>query len=325
MLLDVKRLKQYFPIRAGIFLRKVADIKAVDDVSLFVNKGETLGIVGESGCGKSTLGRSIIGLNRKSSGQIVFDGTDISELSSKQMRPIRRRIQMIFQDPYSTLNSRHSIGQILREPLVIHKIGDKQTRSKQVRELLDRVGLQRSAESKFPHEFSGGQRQRIGIARAMSLSPELVICDESVSALDVSIQAQILNLLLELQQERSLTYIFISHDLAVVRHMSDRVAVMYAGKIVETTTSKKIYQNPLHPYTRALISAIPVASNTKKSDPIVLSGDVPSPINPPHGCRFHPRCKFAKQNCLTEAPSLKPFNDSGDGDHFVACHYAGKV
>jgi oligopeptide/dipeptide ABC transporter ATP-binding protein len=318
-MLTVKDLVKYFPVTGGVFKRKVANVHAVDGVSFTVKQGETLGLVGESGCGKTTLGRTLAALYDATSGSVRFDGTELTGLSEKAMKPFRRRIQMIFQDPFESLNSRHSVGAIIEEPLIIHGLGDGPSRKKRVAELLDVVGLPQSAESRFPHEFSGGQRQRIGIARAIALSPEFLICDEPVSALDVSIQSQIINLLLDLQEEMGLTTLFIAHDLAVVRLISDHVAVMYLGKIVEQTDADTIYKTPLHPYTQALISAIPVPDPAAVSDRIILQGDVPSPITPPSGCRFHTRCPHVMDICRTTEPD---FADQGNG-HMVACHLYG--
>ncbi|VFQ42434.1 abc transporter-like [Desulfoluna butyratoxydans] len=315
-MLTVKDLVKYFPVTGGVFKRKVGNVHAVDGVSFSVAPGETLGLVGESGCGKSTLGRTLAALYEATSGSVRFDGTDLTTLTEKELKPFRRRIQMVFQDPFESLNSRHSVGEIIQEPLVIHGIGDGPSRRKRVAELLDQVGLPRSAESRFPHEFSGGQRQRIGIARAIALSPDLLICDEPVSALDVSIQSQVINLLLDLQEEMGLTTLFIAHDLAVVRLVSDQVAVMYLGKIVEQTDADTIYREPLHPYTQALISAIPVPEPGAQGNRIILKGDVPSPIHPPSGCRFHTRCPHVMDICRTTEPE---FLDQGKG-HLVACH-----
>ena len=320
-MLTVKDLVKYFPVTGGVFKRKVADVHAVDGVSFSVAKGETLGLVGESGCGKSTLGRTIAALYDATSGSVRFDGTDLTYFTEKEMKPYRKRIQMIFQDPFESLNSRHCVGEIIEEPLVIHGTGDGPARRKRVGELLTTVGLPQTAANRFPHEFSGGQRQRIGIARAIASSPELLICDEPVSALDVSIQSQIINLLLDLQEEMGLTTLFIAHDLAVVRLISDHVAVMYLGKIVEQTDADTIYKTPLHPYTQALISAIPVPDPGAVSNRIILEGDVPSPIHPPSGCRFHTRCSHVMDICRITEPE---FADQGDG-HMVACHlYEGK-
>ena len=315
-MLKVRDLVTYFPVTGGVFKRKIADVHAVDGVSFSIARGETLGLVGESGCGKSTLGRTLAALYPATSGQVSFGGTSITGLTEKAMKPFRRRIQMIFQDPFESLNSRHSVGEIIEEPLVIHGLGNGPARRRRVAELLTTVGLPQTAASRFPHEFSGGQRQRIGIARAIAPSPEFLICDEPVSALDVSIQSQIINLLLDLQEEMGLTTLFIAHDLAVVRLVSDRVMVMYLGKIVEETDADAIYANPLHPYTRALISAIPIPDPTAPSHRIILEGDVPSPIHPPSGCRFHTRCPQVMAVCRTIEPD---FVDQG-GDHRVACH-----
>lgn len=322
-LLEINGIKKHFPVYGGVFKRKIANVYAVDGVSLTVKRGETVGLVGESGCGKSTLGRTILKLYEPTAGNIVFEGRDITNYSTTSMRPFRRDLQVIFQDPYESLNSRHTVGKIIEEPMLIHKIGDPKSRKEKTLELLKKVGLQESAYDRYPHEFSGGQRQRIGIARAISLEPKLIICDEPVSALDVSIQSQVMNLLIDLQKEMDLAYIFIAHDLAVVRHISDKVAVMYLGTIVEYTDADSIYANPMHPYTKALISAIPEPDPTKKKERIILQGDVPSPIDPPSGCSFHTRCPFATDKCKEETPELI---NHGDGkEHQVACHYAGEV
>jgi peptide/nickel transport system ATP-binding protein len=316
-LLEVRNLRKYFPVRGGVFLRKVGQVHAVDDVSLTLERGQTLGLVGESGCGKTTVGRTILNLLAPSGGHVLFEGRDLTELNASEWRSLRRQMQIIFQDPMESLNARHTVGRILEEPFVIHKLGDPPFRRVWVAELLERVGLPASAADRFPHEFSGGQRQRIGIARAIALKPKLIICDEAVSALDVSIRAQIINLLLELQREMQLALLFIAHDLAVVRHVSDHVAVMYLGKIVEQAPAEQIYSRPAHPYTRALISEIPIPDPTRKRERIVLEGDVPSPIEPPPGCRFHTRCAYATAVCKTDAPKWEPV----DTNHFVACHH----
>ena len=316
MLLDVHDLKKHFPIRGGIFYREIARLKAVDGVNLSIKDGETLGLVGESGCGKSTLGRTILQLYRPNGGKVLYRGEDLAQKSSSQLRPLRREIQIIFQDPYESLNPRHLVEEILMESYIIHNEGDREFRLKEVDRLLDIVGLPKGSGKKYPHEFSGGQRQRIGIARAISQKPKLIVCDEAVSALDVSIQSQIINLLIELQESMGIAYLFISHDLSVVRHISDRVAVMYLGKIVEMTDADSIYQDPKHPYTQALLSANPEDSSKR----IILEGDVPSPLSPPSGCRFHPRCGFATERCSREEPSLRPV--ANNEDHQAACHYA---
>ncbi|HPT84152.1 MAG TPA: dipeptide ABC transporter ATP-binding protein [Limnochordia bacterium] len=317
VLLEVRHLVKHFPIRQGIiFSRQVGAVQAVDDISFTVHKGETLGLVGESGCGKTTTGRLILRLIEPTSGDIIFDGKNIPQLSKDELRELRKDMQIIFQDPYGSLNPRMTVGDIIGEPLHIHKLARGAEREKRVRELLEVVGLSAFHARRFPHEFSGGQRQRIGIARALAVRPRLIICDEPVSALDVSIQAQVINLLQDLQAEFDLTYIFIAHDLSVVKHISDRVAVMYLGKIVELTDKNELYRNPKHPYTQALLSAIPEADPTIKKERILLKGDVPSPINPPKGCRFHTRCPKVMDICRVEEPK---FVDSGGG-HFVACH-----
>lgn len=317
-ILKVRRLKKYFNIGGGMFGGKGLTIRAVDDVSFFVRPGETFGLVGESGCGKTTLGQTIIRLYDPTDGQVVFNGTDISKLKPGQMRPFRRDIQMIFQDPSASLDPRMTVASVIAEPLNVFGIGSKSERRERVQELLRVVGLNSYFANRYPHEFSGGQRQRIGIARALALNPKLVICDEPVSALDVSIQAQVLNLLKGLQQRFSLTYLFIAHNLAVVAHISDRVGVMYLGKLVEIGEAREITERPRHPYTQALISAVPVPDPTRARGRIILQGDVPSPARPPTGCRFNPRCPIARPNCAEEEPQLRLV----DVDHWVACHYA---
>jgi oligopeptide/dipeptide ABC transporter ATP-binding protein len=315
-LLSVRDLQMHFPVREGVLLRTRKFNKAVDGVSFDIAPGETLGLVGESGCGKSTLGRCITRLYRPTSGQILFDGTDITTLSGGELKPFRQHIQMIFQDPMESLNSRHTVGDILEEPLIIHRIGNAASRRRRVSELLEIVGLPSRSVSRYPFEFSGGQRQRIGIARSIALNPRLIICDEPVSALDVSIQSQILNLLIELQQEFKLSYLFIAHDLAVVKHISDRMLIMYLGKIAESAGSEEIYRDPRHPYTHSLISAIPVPDPHRVLDRQVISGDVPSPINPPSGCRFHPRCPHVMDICKHERPVIRETS----GGHEISCH-----
>jgi oligopeptide/dipeptide ABC transporter ATP-binding protein len=321
-LLEVRDLKMHLPVRDGIFMRASRFNRAVDGVSFSIAPGETLGLVGESGCGKSTLGRCITRLYKPSAGQILFQGQDISRLSARELKPLRRDIQMIFQDPMESLNSRHTVGDILEEPLIVQKLGDGPARRQRVAQLLDLVGLPARSATRYPFEFSGGQRQRIGIARSIALNPKLIVCDEPVSALDVSIQSQILNLLIDLQQELKLSYLFIAHDLAVVKHISDRIAIMYLGKIVETGPGESIYRNPQHPYTQSLISAIPVPDPHHRSQRVVLSGDVPSPINPPSGCSFHTRCPRATALCSELAPVLA-VHDSCDQGVTAACHHIG--
>jgi oligopeptide/dipeptide ABC transporter ATP-binding protein len=324
-LLAVNNLKMHFPVYGGVLRRQVGKVHAVDGVSLRVKPGKTLGLVGESGCGKTTVGRSIVRLYKPTEGEVLFDNNDLSRINRLRLRELRKDMQMVFQDPFDSLNSRHTVGYILEEPFVIHGIGTNQERKKQVKKLLDKVGLPESSIQRFPHEFSGGQRQRIGIARAIALNPKLIICDEPVSALDVSIQSQILNLLLDLQQEMNLTYLFIAHDLAVVKHVSDLVAVMYLGKIVEHTDANSLYKRPQHPYTDALLSAIPVPDPTIKRKKRILKGDVPSPINPPSGCRFHTRCPIMIPRCINEEPLLSPAPGTSGDNHLVACHRAGEI
>lgn len=315
VLLEVNNLVKYFPVRAGILQRVKAWVKAVDDVSFFIYEGETFGLVGESGCGKTTIGRTILRLIPATSGSVVFEGTNLFELSGNAMKKMRRSIQIIFQDPYSSLDPRMPIGESISEGLRIHTDKSAQERFDIVVEMLTRVGMRADHARRYPHEFSGGQRQRIGIARALSLRPKFIVCDEPVSALDVSIQAQVLSILRELQQEFGLTYLFIAHNLSVVEHFSDRVGVMYLGKMVEMATRDDLYRDPLHPYTQALMSAIPIPDPTIRRKRIILQGDVPSPLNPPKGCRFHTRCPLAFDKCSQEAP---PFKDYGD-EHYAAC------
>ncbi len=316
-LLEVRDLVKHFPITKGIiFSKQVGAVQAVDGISFDVNRGETLGLVGESGCGKSTTGRMILRLIEATSGSIDFEGRNILELGKDQMRELRKDIQIIFQDPYASLNPRMTVGDIIGEPLYIHKLAKGKEREKRVRELLEVVGLSAFHARRFPHEFSGGQRQRIGVARALAVNPKLIVCDEPVSALDVSIQAQVVNLLQDLQEEFDLTYLFIAHDLSVVKHISDRVAVMYLGKIMELAHKKALYDSPQHPYTQALLSAIPVADPTVKKERVILKGDVPSPINPPTGCRFHTRCPKAMDICKVKEPKWLEVAEN----HFAACH-----
>jgi oligopeptide transport system ATP-binding protein len=317
--LEVRNLKKHFHVGGGFLARGSAlNIRAVDDVSFAVRRGETFGLVGESGCGKTTLGQTIIRLYNPTAGSIVFNGTDISRLKPNELRKHRRKMQMIFQDPSASLDPRMTVGSIIGEPLNIYGIGSKEERTERVRELLRVVGLNSYFTNRYPHEFSGGQRQRIGIARSLAMNPDLVICDEPVSALDVSVQAQVLNLLRQLQSDFNLTYLFIAHNLAVVAHISDRVGVMYLGKLVEIGEAKTITEQPKHPYTQALISAIPLADPGRKRDRVILEGDVPSPANPPSGCRFHPRCPVARADCSEREPDLREITPG----HWVACHYA---
>jgi oligopeptide transport system ATP-binding protein len=318
-LLEVRHVKKYFPIRAGVLQREVANVHAVDDVSFAVKQGETLGLVGESGCGKSTLGRTIVRLLQPTAGEIIFDGTPIQSLGTRRLRPLRREMQMVFQDPYASLNPRKRVGTIISDPMKIHDLGSRSEQKRRVNEILETVGLSPEHYNRFPHEFSGGQRQRIGIARSLALRPKLIVADEPVSALDVSIQSQMLNLLDDLQTEFNLTYIFIAHDLGVVRHVSDRIVVMYLGKIVELSPAEELYSRPIMPYTEALLSAVPIPDPdlAEKRERIVLEGDVPSPINPPSGCRFHPRCRYATEVCTQIEP---PLVDYGNG-HLAACHH----
>ena len=318
-LLEVKNLKVHFPVKHGLFSRVRGHVKAVDDVSLSIEPGETLGLVGESGCGKTTLGRAIIRLLDPTSGQIIFRGEDITQLRGSELRRRRRGFQMIFQDPYGSLNPRMTVEQIIGEAIDIHNLAEgSAARRARITELLQAVGLNSAHAQRYPHEFSGGQRQRIGIARALAAEPDLIVCDEPVSALDVSVQAQIINLLMDLQQQRGIAYLFIAHDLAVVEHISRRVMVMYLGKVVETAEAKELVRSPRHPYTEALLSAVPVVDPASKRQRIVLPGDVPSPINPPPGCNFHPRCPKALDICKVE---MAPLREVAPG-HFVACHVA---
>jgi peptide/nickel transport system ATP-binding protein len=318
-LVEVRGIKKYFPVKQGVLGRETGRVHAVDDVTFSVNAGETLGLVGESGCGKSTLGRTIVRLLQPSAGDVLFQGRSIGRLGPRALRPLRREMQMVFQDPYASLNPRKRVGSIIGDPMKIHKVGDKRERRQRVQELLETVGLSPEHYNRFPHEFSGGQRQRIGVARALALRPKLVVADEPVSALDVSIQAQMINLLEELQDEFRLTYIFIAHDLGVVRHVSDRIAVMYLGKLVELSPAEELYTRPIMPYTEALLSAVPIPDPdlSEKRERIVLEGDVPSPIDPPSGCRFHPRCRYMTDVCRQIEPPLTDYGNS----HLAACHH----
>jgi peptide/nickel transport system ATP-binding protein len=324
-LVELDDVKVWFPIKSGLVLdRHIGDVKAVDGVTLTIKRGETLGLVGESGCGKSTLGRAILRLYEPTAGRIVFDGQDISHLREDELRPLRRRMQMVFQDPFASLNPRHSVGRIVGEPLRAHGLATRGGVTKRVRELLEIVGLPADAMGRYPHEFSGGQRQRIGVARALAVNPEFIVADEPVSALDVSIQAQILNLLEALQDDFELTYLFIAHDLAVVRHISDRIVVMYLGSVVEVSPSDDLYENPLHPYTISLLSAVPIPDPVveRQREAILLSGDLPSPANPPSGCRFHTRCPYMQPTrCRDQVPPLRTLAD----EHTVACHWAEEI
>jgi oligopeptide/dipeptide ABC transporter ATP-binding protein len=324
-LLAVENLTHHFPVLGGVFLRQIGKVHALTDASFSIKAGETLGVVGESGCGKSTLGRAILRLYEPDSGRIVFDGRDITHVGEGVLKGIRRNMQMIFQDPQSSLNGRQMAGEIIEEPLIIHGIGSKAERKTLVGELLHQVGLSPEASQRFPHEFSGGQRQRIGIARAIALNPQLVICDEPIAALDVSIQSQVLNLLLDLQQKRGLTYLFISHDLGVVRHVSDRIAVMYLGRIVELADADSLSDEPMHPYTQALLSAVPRPIPSRGRKRVILRGDVPSPIHPPSGCAFHTRCLFAEERCRTEIPAMREVAAASGSVHQVQCHFAGQL
>lgn len=316
-LIEVEGLKKYFNVG------NKAVLKAVDDINFYINEGETLGLVGESGCGKSTAGRTIIKLYEPTEGKIIFDGEDISKLKGKNIRGYTKKAQMIFQDPYASLNPRMTVGDIIGEGIDIHKLYTGKDRTDKIYEMLHTVGLNHEHASRFPHEFSGGQRQRIGIARALAIEPKFIVCDEPISALDVSIQAQVINLLMKLQSQKNLTYLFIAHDLSMVKHISDRVVVMYLGSMMELAKSSELYSNPLHPYTQALMSAIPISDPDveKRRERIILQGDVPSPINPPSGCKFRTRCKYAKDICANEVPKFREI-ESG---HYVACHFAGEV
>jgi oligopeptide transport system ATP-binding protein len=318
-LLEVEHLIMHFPVYDGIFRKKTAEVRAVDDISFYINAGETLGLVGESGCGKTTTGHCILQLNKASSGKILFEGKDLVQMKPNELRKVRKDIQLIFQDPYASLDPRMTTGDIIGEPLIVHKLAKGHKYHERVAELMEMVELDPNMSKRYPHEFSGGQRQRIGIARALAVNPKFIVCDEAVSALDVSIQAQIISLLVYLRKEFNLTYLFIAHDLAVVQNISDRVVVMYLGKIMEITTKAELYKNPLHPYTNSLLSAVPipdpVVDRTRKR--ILLTGDVPSPVNPPSGCHFHPRCYMAQDICKEKTPELK----NCGVEHLAACHF----
>lgn len=316
VLYSVKNVKKHFPIKGGLLQRVKSHVKAVDGITLDIYKGETLGVVGESGCGKSTLGRTILGLESLTEGELVFNGNNISKYSARQLKPFKKEMQMIFQDPYASLNPKQRIGDALEEALIIHTDLPAQERREKVIKLLNEVGLKEDHYERYPHEFSGGQRQRIGIARAISINPSFIVCDEPVSALDVSVQAQVIKLLKDLQEKHALTYLFVSHDLGVVRHLCNRVLVMYLGQMVELAPVNKLYENPTHPYTEALLSAIPRPAVGRKRERIRLTGDLPSPSNPPTGCPFHTRCPIAKDHCATEKPAWRQIDDG----HFIACH-----
>ncbi len=319
VLLSVRNLVKTFPIKGGILGREIASVKAVSDVSFDIMRGETLGLVGESGCGKSTLGRCLLRLIEPTSGSVLYRGQDVLKMGPTELRVLRRKMQIIFQDPFASLNPRMTVEDILGEPLDIHELAPtKEARKKRIYNLLDLVGLRKESFSRYPHEFSGGQRQRICIARALAVEPEFIVCDEPVSALDVSIQAQVINLMQDLQKELKLTYLFIAHDLKVVEHISNRVAVMYLGKVAELADGHDLYEKPMHPYTKALLSAIPIPDPTHKLDRIILQGDVPSPISPPSGCYFHPRCPIAQEDCKVNHPALREVGK----EHLAACHYA---
>jgi peptide/nickel transport system ATP-binding protein/oligopeptide transport system ATP-binding protein len=317
-LIEVRNLVKYFPVRGGVLRQVVDEVQAVDDVSFTIKQGEALGLVGESGCGKTTVGRTMLRLIDPTSGEVLFNAANIFEMNSQELKELRREMQIVFQDPFASLDPRLPIGESVAEGLRIHGIGSPQERYDRVIEALKQVGLEDYHAARYPHEFSGGQRQRIGIARALVLNPRFIVLDEPVSALDVSIQAEVLNILKDLQEKLSLTYLFVAHNLAVVEHISDRVAVMYLGKIVEVATREELFRNPLHPYTQALMSAIPMPNPTLKRERIILKGDVPSPLNPPSGCRFHPRCPFAQDICAEEEPQLRELRSG----HTAACHFA---
>ena len=318
-LIEIEDLKKYYPVTAGLLSRHIADVKAVDGVSFYIMEGETLGLVGESGCGKSTLGRTILRLEEPTAGRVFYRGSDITIWNRRQLKGLRKEVQMVFQDPQSSLDPRMTIGDSIGEALLIHGMKNERERLKRVEELLKQVGLEPDHAIRYPHEFSGGQKQRVGIARALAVNPKLIVADEPVSALDVSVQAQILNLIMDLQRELGLAYLFIAHDLSVIGHVSDRIAVMYLGKIVELADGTQLFSHPLHPYTEALLSAIPISDPHKKRSRILLQGEVPSPVEPPPACRFHTRCPKAMKLCSQEQPTLRP----QEGDHLVACHLYG--
>jgi len=320
-IVEAKNLKKYFPIKGGVLKRTVGHVKAVDDITLSIIRGETLGVVGESGSGKSTLGRVILRLMEPTEGQILFENEDISRLSNRQLRPFRKDMQIVFQDPFASLNPKMNVQELIEEPLLVQTSLNKNERREKAISLLEKVGLRPDSRLKYPHEFSGGQRQRISIARALALNPKFIICDEPVSALDVSIQAQVLNLMADLQDEFNLTYLFIAHDLSVVKHISDRVAVMYLGRIAEIAPKKNLYETPLHPYTEALLSAIPTTDVDDKKETILIEGDIPSPIKPPTGCKFHTRCQYCTDICKKVVPEFEEVTPG----HFVACHHKRNV
>ena len=319
VILEVRDLKKHYPIRGGVFSRKQGDVKAVDGVTFSLQRGETLGLVGESGCGKSTLGRTLMRLEEATAGTVLYENKDLVSASKRELFILRREIQMIFQDPYSSLNPRLPVGEIVREPLDVHKLGPAPDRQEKVEALLERVGLKRETINRYPHEFSGGQRQRVGIARALALEPRIIVADEPVSALDVSVQAQVINLMVSLQKRLNLTYLFISHDLSVVEYISDSIAIMYLGRIVEKGKKETIFKKPSHPYTRALIASVPNPDPRARRVQMPIEGEIPSPVNPPSGCTFHPRCPFAIDRCKTEHQVLEPMKTEDDPSHVVAC------